>query len=233
MPAAEVAAWLKDLMLDIADGPWDTTRPLPSCSASRKPVSSSFVPRLHSGEPVPMSSNRDKVEDLRRTKAVMAGGSRLDPAEPKKNWLGHTKGSAKIDDMLLVGATRKQLETARESSGVDGHLQHLQREHGLEVVVQGEVYSFARISNSLHEGESVPSSHASFSQTLGTPSSPPSLPAHRESRHRARVLMRATAKSLLVAAASAIGAQVGGWLGAVAVAILTALLAVLTEPSTE
>jgi hypothetical protein len=179
-----------------------------------------------------MSVNRDKSEDLRRTGAVLAGGPLQDPADPAKNWLGHTKGAAEVDRMLLTGATREQMETAR--GGVDEHLRHLRVEHGLTVVNEGGVYSFDRSGSAAGRG---PSGSPPTAPKTGPPTDVP-VPAppaktNPVGRSRSRLVVRALVKSLLVAAASAVGAKVGGWLGAVLVAVLTSVLAVLTEPPTE
>ena len=59
-----------------------------------------------------------------------------------KNWLGHKVGSgaAKIDALLLVGATRVQLDTCR--GAVDNHINHLKDKHGLEVYIESDIYKF-------------------------------------------------------------------------------------------
>ena len=61
--------------------------------------------------------------------------------ERNRNWLGHTKGAALIDAMLLVGATMEQLETG-DRRAVEAHLYHLKVEHGLNVRCVNEEYRF-------------------------------------------------------------------------------------------
>jgi translation initiation factor 2 gamma subunit (eIF-2gamma) len=56
------------------------------------------------------------------------------------NWLGHRhdSGAAKIDALLLVGATHQELSKCRDA--VDEHLYHLQQVHGLNIeTVQNRV----------------------------------------------------------------------------------------------
>ncbi|MDV5062183.1 hypothetical protein [Vibrio diabolicus] len=59
------------------------------------------------------------------------------------NWLGRKSGcgAAQIDALLLVGATRAQLETCR--GAVDEHIRFLEKECGLTVEVSKEgIYRF-------------------------------------------------------------------------------------------
>ena len=58
-----------------------------------------------------------------------------------RNWLGHTRGAALIDAMLLVGATMEQLK-AGERAAVDEHLHHLKVEHGLKILCVNGKYRF-------------------------------------------------------------------------------------------
>lgn len=54
------------------------------------------------------------------------------------NWLGHRhdSGAAKIDALLLVGATHQELSKCRDA--VENHLSHLEQEHLLSIeTVQG------------------------------------------------------------------------------------------------
>ena len=59
-----------------------------------------------------------------------------------KDWLGRTRGSgaAKLNALLLVGATMDELEACR--GGVHSHFTSLKKEYGLEVVQQDGVYRF-------------------------------------------------------------------------------------------
>lgn len=88
-----------------------------------------------------MSKKRNKKTDAQITKAMVA----LCHVEGQKtNWLGHDIGSgaAKIDALLLVGASDDELEKMRRA--VDQHIAHLRDEHDLEVETVGELRRFKR-----------------------------------------------------------------------------------------
>jgi hypothetical protein len=90
-----------------------------------------------------VSFNRDKERDRRRTRDVISGGHRADEDDPSKNWLGHfvNKGTGRLDQLLLAGATWEALDKAR--GAVDEHLYHLRTEHGLCIVEQDGRLKFA------------------------------------------------------------------------------------------
>ena len=59
-----------------------------------------------------------------------------------RDWLGRKAGSgaAKVNALLLVGATMEQLEACR--GGVKSHFSSLKKEFGLEVVENKGIYRF-------------------------------------------------------------------------------------------
>jgi hypothetical protein len=60
-----------------------------------------------------------------------------------KNWLDHAGAAAKIDKMLLRGATMDELLTSgRSLSSVRSHLNHLKSDHGLSISNNNGVYRF-------------------------------------------------------------------------------------------
>lgn len=89
-----------------------------------------------------MSTNRDIARDRQRTVEVILGGSRIDENDPKKNWLGHKfgEGQAKIDELMLGGATWDQMLEAR--GAVERVMTHYPDFHGLKVIEKGGLYSF-------------------------------------------------------------------------------------------
>lgn len=78
-----------------------------------------------------MSFNRKISIDVKNTIDTMKNGERN--AIDGKNWLGHHVGSgaAKIDSMLINGATLDEMSSIR--GAVEGHLYHLEKEHGLKI----------------------------------------------------------------------------------------------------
>jgi hypothetical protein len=64
----------------------------------------------------------------------------------RTNWLGHRLDAptARLDELLLTGATRAQMETVRRA--IDEHLYHLRIEHGLPLVEANGSWSFDRAS---------------------------------------------------------------------------------------
>lgn len=81
-----------------------------------------------------MSTRRDIPLDQRLTRVAVAGGSRVDAADQRVNWLGHRIGSKAdtIDRMLVEGVTADRLMRARRTpEAVKQHLKHLAEEHGL------------------------------------------------------------------------------------------------------
>ena len=76
-----------------------------------------------------MSFNRNKDEDRARTLDVLAGQS--GHSDGNCNWLGHRldADTSKIDDLLLRGATKNELDAVR--GAIAEHFYHLEIEHGL------------------------------------------------------------------------------------------------------
>jgi hypothetical protein len=101
-----------------------------------------------------MSTNRDKVHDERQTRAKMC-----DPGVylSGKNWLDHSEACARVDQMLLGGASLEQLESSgRKRSAVMSHLGHLKSEHGLAIGREGGIYRFAYGEGASSPGPSSP-----------------------------------------------------------------------------
>jgi hypothetical protein len=81
-----------------------------------------------------MSRNRDKKADKQKTRELI-----LNPIQPtyrgRANWLGHgsgrSNGHARVDYLLLDGATMQELEAER--GGISSHISHLRHEHDLIV----------------------------------------------------------------------------------------------------
>jgi hypothetical protein len=91
-----------------------------------------------------MSKSESQTKDRKITRELLTGKlSRSRTDNPKKNWLGHRHGSgaARIDDLLLSGTTRPQMERCR--GAVDQHLRHLREEHGLNVDGVAGIYRFS------------------------------------------------------------------------------------------
>ena len=57
-----------------------------------------------------------------------------------KSWLGHIKGAGNIDYMLIEGASKEELEKYRK--GINQHLHHLKKEHGLQIIQKSGEYIF-------------------------------------------------------------------------------------------
>jgi hypothetical protein len=81
-----------------------------------------------------MSKNRNKAADREATRRLI-----LDPNRPKyqggPNWLGHGvgrgEGHARVDELLLDGATMERLQ--QERGGISSHFASLKRDHDLLV----------------------------------------------------------------------------------------------------
>lgn len=88
-----------------------------------------------------MTQNRNFEEDRMRTLAMIR-----EPQEPMaaRNWLGHevVSGAAKIDQLLLAGATWDELEKQRTSARE--HIRHLEIDHGLRVIERDGKHMFDR-----------------------------------------------------------------------------------------
>jgi hypothetical protein len=96
-----------------------------------------------------MSSNRDVDHDRAVTQEVLDGHHKVADGSTNSlghetNWLGHELGSgaARIDELLLTGATMSQMAEAR--GAVKEHLRHLREEHGLPIIEEGGRWRFNR-----------------------------------------------------------------------------------------
>ncbi len=79
-----------------------------------------------------MSKNRDIKLDIENTKRKIKNLPVEN--EGKKNWLGHGGGGAIIDEMLITGATKIDLDDERiRESGSSSHISHLRNFHGLQI----------------------------------------------------------------------------------------------------
>ncbi len=88
-----------------------------------------------------MTINRNIDSDRCATTRIMqlvAAGQKGE-LDVTPNWLGHTRGSNRLDKALLLGATMTELKAIR--SAINQHFDHLRDEHGLEVIRNGDVYS--------------------------------------------------------------------------------------------
>ena len=85
-----------------------------------------------------MTINRNIAEDRRNTAERLKDRSRHLPKDGK-NWLGHTRGAACIDEKLLDGATMAELAGCR--GAVSEQLRHLAIEHGLSIT-DGQIRKF-------------------------------------------------------------------------------------------
>jgi len=80
-----------------------------------------------------MSKNRDIKLDINNTKRKLKNLPVEN--EGKKNWLGHSGGGAKIDELLLKGATKIDLDDERiREYGSFSHISHLRNSHGLQII---------------------------------------------------------------------------------------------------
>ena len=87
-----------------------------------------------------MTTKRQIDSDRRATTRIMqlvAAGQKGE-LNVTPNWLGHTRGSNRLDKALLLGATMAELKAIR--GAIHEHFNHLREEHGLEVVRNGDVY---------------------------------------------------------------------------------------------
>ncbi len=87
-----------------------------------------------------MTINRNIDSDRYATTRIMqlVAAGQNGELEMKSNWLGHTRGSNRLDKALLLGATMTELKAIR--SAINQHFDHLRDEHGLEVIRNGDVY---------------------------------------------------------------------------------------------
>jgi len=93
-----------------------------------------------------LSFYRNKYQDRTQTVACIKGlrsSRRGGKQQAALNWLGHDRESqtAKLDELLLLGCTVKELHKVRKS--FSSHLHHLRSEHGLVIERSGDFYRFA------------------------------------------------------------------------------------------
>jgi len=79
-----------------------------------------------------MTFNRDKKYDIKLTNHFL---SINDVQRKEPSWLDHKRKCCIIDYELLKGATIEQLvkRSGRKLSGVNAHIYHLKKEHGLVI----------------------------------------------------------------------------------------------------
>jgi len=94
-----------------------------------------------------MSVKRNKESDRARTAQVLAGAPR-GGIVTGENWLGHGigTGAANIDDMLVNGNRRDELEACAGREAVGQHLYHLRKEHGLCLTERHGKLMFDRVA---------------------------------------------------------------------------------------
>jgi hypothetical protein len=86
-----------------------------------------------------MTFSRNIDSDRSATSAILAEvANGVEPPKKMPNWLGHKKAAAQLDRLLLYGATMQHLRKHR--GAVKEHFRHLRIEHGINVVVQNDVY---------------------------------------------------------------------------------------------
>jgi hypothetical protein len=89
-----------------------------------------------------MTTGRNIEEDRQNTAAlILISSAGVEYQGDTPNWLGHTKGAAKIDVQLLWGTTMSQMELCRRA--VSEHLRHLKKHHGLTAVEINGVHRLA------------------------------------------------------------------------------------------
>ena len=90
-----------------------------------------------------MTKNRHIDSDKRATAHVMqlAASGQKGELDLTPNWLGHTRGSARLDKALVKGATMNELKAIR--GAIHEHFDHLRIEHGLNIHKDGDVYRIA------------------------------------------------------------------------------------------
>jgi hypothetical protein len=87
-----------------------------------------------------MTKKRHIDSDQRATTRIikLVASGQKGELDATPNWLGHTRGSNKLDRALINGATMKELRAIR--GAINEHFVHLRVEHGLEIVSDGDVY---------------------------------------------------------------------------------------------
>ena len=80
-----------------------------------------------------MTTKRQIDSDRRATTRIMqlvAAGQKGE-LNVTPNWLGHTRGSARLDKALIKGATMKELKAIR--GAIQQHFDHFRIEYGLDI----------------------------------------------------------------------------------------------------
>lgn len=101
-----------------------------------------------------MSKNRDIKLDIENTKRKLKNLPVEN--EGKKNWLGHEDGGAIIDEMLITGATKIEIDkNCGRKSGSSSHVSELRNHHGLSIIYpnNGGICRFNYSSESDEIGE--------------------------------------------------------------------------------
>ena len=90
-----------------------------------------------------MTTKRNIDSDRRATTRIikLVANGQKGELDATPNWLGHTRGSNRLDKALINGSTMKQLRAIR--GAINEHFAHLRIEHGLEIVSDGDVYRIA------------------------------------------------------------------------------------------
>lgn len=87
------------------------------------------------------NKEQDRHETLRLWRQLHSDNST--PISPT-SWLGHTGKCAKIDWMLIYGASIEKLETSgRSVSSIHDHIRHLNKEHGLKISNENRIFQYA------------------------------------------------------------------------------------------
>lgn len=94
-----------------------------------------------------MTKKRHIDSDKRATARVMhlAANGQMGELDVTPNWLGHTRGSARLDKALINGATMMELKKIR--GAIYEHFDHLRIEHGLDIHKDGDFYRIAVSKN--------------------------------------------------------------------------------------
>ena len=87
-----------------------------------------------------MTKKRNFQSDQLATNRVLTltNSGQLEILDQIPNWLGHSAGSARLDKLLVLGATFTELENIR--GAIKEHFRHLRDEHGLKITQFGSKY---------------------------------------------------------------------------------------------
>jgi biotin operon repressor len=91
-----------------------------------------------------MTANRNKESDRLATARVLrlAEPARTTELNRIPNWLDHRAKTTQLDKALVNGATMTELKAIR--GAVRHHLEHLRKEHGLNIAEDGDVRRIIR-----------------------------------------------------------------------------------------